>query len=276
MGCFISNPSVLEKYVGETLMYQPAVSNETTSIYINSKNVLWKVCKGEPEVIRKCFMNNYRVKRLPISPMIVSPQRMLKISKNEMAISMNYYPGDLFSFTLAPFDFKKVLNGLQNIVDAIKFLHTRDLAHRDIKPENIVVDQEYFRLIDFDFTSPLVHFVKCGTKNYMYPFTTTLDWTARERSIRFDIYAFGRTILYVFYCAAQLKMIEHPKRMKKLFTENVILKDVKNPFTTNSDVAYWFDVALKCCSEVPHLNTTPTANDTAVTLQMVCADEAVA
>lgn len=185
---------------------------------------------------------------------------------------MNHYPCDLFSFTLTPFDLERVFKGLQNIANALDFLHSRGLAHRDIKPENIVVDKDYFRLIDFDFTSPLIDFVKCGTKNYMYPATCS-DWTPRDRSIRYDIYAFGRTILYVFYCAASLKvfyctasnkMIERQKLMEKLFSNNSILKNVENPF--RGDAGRWFDVALKCCSEVPHLVTVPTTDDTVTTL----------
>ncbi len=280
MGCFISNPSVLEKYTGETLVFQPAISNEVTSIYVNSgtdkPSILWKVCQGEPAAIRLTFMNNYRVKRLSISPMIVGPQRMLKISDYKIAISMNHYPGDLFALTLASFDLKRVFKGLQDIANAIAFLHARGLAHRDIKPENIVVDKDYFRLIDFDFTSPLTHFVYCGTKNYMYPYDATLDWSNQDRSKRYDIYAFGRTILYVYYCAARLDIIAHKKRMEQLYTRNIVLKDIKNPFVDGSDAGHWFDVALTCCSEVPHLNTIPTANETVVTLQMVCADEVVA
>lgn len=280
MGCFVSNPSVLEKYAGETLVYQPAISNEVTSIYVSSActggATLWKVCKGEPAVIRQTFMNNYRVKRLSISPMIVGPQKMLKLANDKIAISMNHYPGDLFSFTTVPFDLKRVFKGLQDIANAIDFLHSRGLAHRDIKPENIVVDKDYFRLIDFDFTSPLTPFVKCGTKDYIYP-AACGDWSVRDRSIRYDIYAFGRTILYVFYCAALFKICPDGQScIKKIHNNNAIIKDVKNPFTADSDAGHWFDVALKCCSEVPHLTTVPTTDETVTTLQVVYADDIVA
>jgi len=279
MGCLISNPSVLEKYTGETLVYQPAISNEVTSIYVSSGTdkpvILWKVCQGEPAALRQTFMNNYRVKRLSISPMIVRPQRMLKISDDKIAISMNHYSGDLFSFTLTSFDLKRVFKGLQDIANALVFLHSRGLAHRDIKPENIVVDKDYFRLIDFDFTSPLTHFVCCGTKDYIYPTDATLDWSTQDRSTRYDIYAFGRTILYVYYCATMHKMIGHRHQLERLCTHNAVLKDIQNPFATGSDVGHWFDVALKCCSEVPHLNTLPTTNETVATLQVVYADEVV-
>ena len=282
MGCFISNPSVLEKHAGETLVYQPTISNELTSIYVSSTATgpptLWKVCKGEPAAIRQTFMNNYRVKRLSISPMIVGPQKMFKLANDKIAISMNHYPGDLFSFTMVPFDLKRVFKGLQDIANAIDFLHSRDLAHRDIKPENIVVDKDYFRLIDFDFTSPLIHFANCGTKDYIYPGACG-DWSVKDRSIRYDIYAFGRTILYVFYCAALLKMCpvdKFERCIKKIYTNNAILKGVKNPFATGSDAEHWFGVALKCCSEIPHLTTVPTTDETVTTLQVVYADDIVA
>tara|TARA_B100000780_G_C21118829_1_gene452993 strand:- start:2050 stop:2880 length:831 start_codon:yes stop_codon:yes gene_type:complete len=276
MGCFISNPSVLENYAGESLVYQPTISNEVTSIYVSSctGDTLWKVCKGEPEVIRQKFMNNYRVKRLSISPMIVGPQQMFKISNNEIAISMNHYPGDLFSFTTTTFDLNRVFKGLQDIANAIDFLHSRGLAHRDIKPENIVVDKDYFRLIDFDFTSPVANFVYCGTTDYMYPGQNT--WSAQDSSRRYDIYAFGRTILYVFYCAASLKMIDYMSFMKKIYLKNAILKDVQNPWKATTINGYWFDVALKCLKEIPHLSTVPTTNDTITSLEVVYTDDIVA
>ena len=274
MGCFVSNPTRLEKFAGEPLKYQPSISNETTSIFVSKNNMLWKVCKGDPAIIRKTFMNNYRVKRLSISPTIVHPQKMFKLSNNEIAISMQNYPGDLFSFTLTSFDLERVFKGLTDIARALQFLHARGLAHRDIKPENIVVDKEHFRLIDFDFTSPVTEFILCGTKDYMYPGSNTQDWEQSDRSRRFDIYAFGRTVLFVFYCAASLQMIGHEKFISELQHNNEIITSTKNPFS--GVVADWFNVVLTCCSETPTLKTFPTTNKTVDVTEVVYADDVVA
>lgn len=274
MGCHVSNPTRLEKFAGEPLQYKPSISNDTTSIFVSKNNTLWKVCKGDPVVIRQTFMNNYRVKRLSISPTIVCPKTIFKLSDGEIAISMHNYPSDLFSLTLTYFDLQRVFKGLSDIARAIQFLHARGLAHRDIKPENIVVDKEYFRLIDFDFTSPVTEFILCGTKDYMYPGSNTQDWKSPDRSRRFDIYAFGRTVLFVLYCAASHGMIEHEELIAKLHSNNAIIQSIENPFS--GAVADWFDIVLACCSEKPTLETFPAADKTVDATEVVYADDIVA
>lgn len=274
MGCLVSNPTRLEKFAGEPLQYKPSISNDTTSIFVSKNNTLWKVCKGDPVVIRQTFMNNYRVKRLSISPTIVCPKTIFKLSDGEIAISMHNYPSDLFSLTLTSFDLQRVFKGLSDIARALQFLHARGLAHRDIKPENIVVDKEYFRLIDFDFTSPVTEFILCGTKDYMYPGSNTQDWELPDRSRRFDIYAFGRTVLFVLYCAASHGMIEHEELITKLHSNNAIIQSIENPFS--GTVADWFDIVLACCSETPTLKTFPAADKTVDATEVVYADDIVA
>lgn len=272
MGCSNSSPSVLERYAGEALAYRADISNEVTSIYISPQKTLWKVCQGEAPVIRVTFMNNYRVQHLPPSPWIVRPQKLFQMSQTRLAVSMICHSTDLFNYTSSSFDFKRVLEGMGDVANGITFLHSKGLAHRDVKLENIVVGPKHFRLIDFDFTSPLTDRVHCGTPGYIVPLSISEKWDCsnRTRSIRYDVYAYGKTIIHLFYRAALMGMLDDLRFATCIYKKTGILEGIKNPYDGN--ISGWFDVALRCCQREPVLETFPTTNNTVDTLEVVYTD----
>src|SRR6266849_4785832 len=68
--------------------------------------------------------------------------------------------------------FKKTLSYLEQIADALDYLHTQNLIHLDIKPENLLVGRNYEVLLgDFGITE-VAHKVsssRSATLNYMSP-----------------------------------------------------------------------------------------------------------
>lgn len=54
------------------------------------------------------------------------------------------------------------------IVDAIRYIHNRDVVHRDLKPENIILETRDFhssiKIVDFGFAVVMEDFPTKGTK----------------------------------------------------------------------------------------------------------------
>ena len=76
------------------------------------------------------------------------------------------------------------------IIDAVNFLHQKNIAHRDLKLENVLIDQEgYIHIIDFGISKKIEPNLEtgtfCGTKEYMAPeilegqhYNKSVDWWA--------------------------------------------------------------------------------------------------
>lgn len=58
------------------------------------------------------------------------------------------------------------------IVSALEYLHSFDIAYRDLKPENILIDREgHLRITDFGFAKIVKDktYTLCGTPEYLAP-----------------------------------------------------------------------------------------------------------
>jgi aurora kinase len=80
---------------------------------------------------------------------------------------------------------KQAANFLKDIIDALTYLHERNIAHRDIKPENIVISSAGIaKLCDFGWSAVVQSMREtfCGTLDYASPeiilrkkYDTTID-----------------------------------------------------------------------------------------------------
>ena len=86
-------------------------------------------------------------------------------------------------------------------VEAMDYLHKKNVAHRDIKLENILLDESHkIKIIDFGFSvttqkDKLLN-IFCGTPSYMSPeIATKKDYHGWHA----DVWALG-VLLFVFLC----------------------------------------------------------------------------
>jgi calcium/calmodulin-dependent protein kinase I len=94
---------------------------------------------------------------------------------------------------------------LRQLIDAIAFLHERNIAHRDIKPENILVNdlpngKEVIKLADFGFardSSALTTI--CGSRTYMAPEIFIRTSKSVQYGTSCDIWSFG-VVMFVLLC----------------------------------------------------------------------------
>lgn len=104
---------------------------------------------------------------------------------------LEYIPGgELFTHLRRQTKFDLVLYKFYTIeiVCAIKYLHSLNIAYRDIKPENILIHRNgHIRIADFGFAKIVEDrtFTLCGTPEYLAPETilgtghgTAVDWWA--------------------------------------------------------------------------------------------------
>ena len=84
------------------------------------------------------------------------------------------------------------LRAMEEMMDAVSYLHTKGIVHRDLKPENIIVARngEYVKLIDFGLADSDAYAVfkqPAGTPHYMSPEQKELA----VADVRNDIYSIG-------------------------------------------------------------------------------------
>ena len=290
MGCVASRSSNLETLTGEAMRLREDVSTSSTKIYVSTSGRVWKVCHGSSHVMRHTFLNNYRVKSMAKCKFVVCPEKLIKVNDTTVAIGMKHVSTDLYNFVRKPFDLQRTWRGLCDVAKAITWMHSQGLAHRDIKPENIVLDIEHFYLIDFDFSSPLEKYVRCGTANYVASRQMITAWkcTERECSMRNDVYAFGKTVLFVLCAASTFKMVQGPNELFSLYNAEFVPED--SCVTVGDETAAdWLNVVTECCNVEPPLritlpggisttytHTTRDGATCAAHQEVFCADDVVA
>lgn len=87
------------------------------------------------------------------------------------------------AYEQGPLPFKRIVNVLQQVLQALGEAHDLEIVHRDLKPENIILEPlrrggDFVKVVDFglaklkaDTTSPNVTMpgIVCGTPDYMAP-----------------------------------------------------------------------------------------------------------
>ncbi|MEG8181316.1 protein kinase [Nocardia terpenica] len=76
------------------------------------------------------------------------------------------------------------------VLPALEYLHSLELAHNDLKPDNIMVTEDQVKLIDLGATAPFESYGNLyGTRGFQAP-----EFTRTGPSAASDIYTVGRTL----------------------------------------------------------------------------------
>lgn len=225
------------------------LNTDKSFFYTDRSRRLWKMRKDkDKEDLSATYHNNFRVFLLPESNFLLKPSGAFRVKNGIIAIVMERAEIDMFEMLQENTDFECITNGLIQIANAVSWLHKHGLAHRDIKPENIVYHKGRFKMIDFDFCSPLEEFSYCGTEHFMCSKSKMSHWKCSlvDFSKRADVHAFGKTILFILWHASRQRAIPIDKRLYNMFySDHIEHIELPGPWQ------HWFNIAMACCSKEP-------------------------
>jgi len=161
---------------------------------------------------------------------------LIQLGKDEFkeysAIVMEYIPyGDLFGLvSQRPFSEKLARTTFKQVLSAIKYLHSENLAHLDIKLENVLVDvNEGVKVIDFDACEPVEKGTKTVSLNKGSPGYRAPEFVKGnvENLLAGDIYSLGIVLFILVVGTPPYNEIE--KSGKFVFDKHyeVLRTDVK-------------------------------------------------
>lgn len=146
----------------------------------DGRNRLYKVLspqfRGDPlyeSLLRKEFEIGYSLTH----PGICAYYSFTTLSDLGNAIEMEWIEGRTLREILSersPLPGKDALTILDELLDAISYMHSKQVVHRDLKPENIMVTNsgKHIKIIDFGFSDSDFHFTSngpAGTAAYAAP-----------------------------------------------------------------------------------------------------------
>jgi len=164
---------------GHVLLVRERVSKYLFVLKMMFKSQL----KKSPKYLRN-FRREVEIQSRLDHPNIVKMNGWFTDEKR-LYIIMEFWPeGELFTILqnqpMKRFDEPKASDYIRQIIEALKYLHSKNIIHRDIKPENILVDGDSLKLADFGWS---IHTPKQKRKT----FWGTMDYLPPEM-IRNDFY----------------------------------------------------------------------------------------
>ncbi len=156
------------------------------------------------------------------------------------AILMEYIDGDTLDVFLRKNPSKNLrLKVVNELIDALQYIHSKQIIHRDIKPSNILITHNgnNVKIIDFGLSDADGYAVlkqAAGTKKYAAPEQFS---SPKSVDLRVDIYAFGKILGLIFpkTYTSIAKQCTQPKR--ELRYDNI--NQVKKALTRRQRLPYF-------------------------------------
>jgi serine/threonine protein kinase len=144
---------------------------------------------------------------------IIKFEGFFKEESDSYLVTEFAHGGDLLDYIkkYGPLEENKARKFFKQILDAVSFMHNKDVIHRDIKPDNIVITEKkltghddeipILKIIDFDFACynkpGLLN--NAGTQYYKAPESFTSD------AKKLDVYSMGVLLHVLVYANWNLK-----------------------------------------------------------------------
>ncbi len=97
-----------------------------------------------------------------------------------------------------PLDEQKAKEYTLQMLDALEYLHQRNIIHRDISPDNFMIRNSTVTMIDLGTAREFYGFVNPNWTQVGKPwYTPSEQWKRGEAILQSDIYALGRTMIFL-------------------------------------------------------------------------------
>ena len=150
----------------------------------------------------KCLKSEMKIMMRLKHPNIIKALDVIKTRKMAfifMEFAKNGSVGEYLAKTGRPIEEKQAKKWFHDILSALAYMHSKNMAHRDIKPDNFLLDDDYKKAIlsDFGFacmsidTGRLMKGTDCGSDIYKAPEVLVLVEGHVYDAKKADMYSMG-------------------------------------------------------------------------------------
>ena len=172
-------------------------------------------------------------------------------SNQNIFFILDFYPGgDLFNLvsTKGGLSEEDCQFYVEEVIEALSYMHNQGIIYRDLKPENVMLDWEgHIKIVDFGLSKLESDIVKVsysfiGSKGYLSPETLT----GKGHNFLTDAYALGVLIYDLLHCAFPIKDL-HGRR----YPEDTVIEKHQNIVLGDSLSVEASDLILRLLSVDP-------------------------